>query len=514
MVTTRSSPLKATPSGKPPAAAASQGKKQHSQKGGSRGQKKVQQPAPAMVTTRSSPLKATPSGKLPAEPASAGKSPAAPARASSKGKKHPSPKGGSGQKKATGKVIRAAQKSTVEAAQKPLYQKAGDCSASKPTSWFSAEEDVFLCRAYVNCTNDPIKGSQQKSNTFWNKVRSKFYELMEDEGGNNVPESSRRNINSLMNRFKKTIGRDVSSFNQYYKQVAEKNPSGWTKQMIMDTAIQVYYEMEGKAFKFDKCAKILHGLAKFNPMIMSKGDDDATESGGTTNRVETVMGAKIERPIGTKKAKRLKREAPAEAERMETMKRMADSSMELAQAMKRRVYQDGLYKRMEMYHKFGMKDEAMALMKKMEDDDESDNKNKSEKESVDGNDNDDSNGVDTIEDSGDDDEWLRGTKKVFSLEKADGNSLDNNDADDADDDADDADDDSIDIDDVPWACTHCNSPDPKARRCQCGAEIVCHLCMYGRFGLDDMGKTTLCRRCAPQELVDILDANLAKKKEG
>ena len=39
---------------------------------------------------------------------------------------------------------------------------------------FTEEEDVFMTRAYVNTTQDSIKGSGQKGKAFWNKVLQKF----------------------------------------------------------------------------------------------------------------------------------------------------------------------------------------------------------------------------------------------------------------------------------------------------------------------------------------------------
>ena len=39
---------------------------------------------------------------------------------------------------------------------------------------FTEEEDVFMTRAYVNTTQDSIKGSGQKGKAFWNNV-DKFH---------------------------------------------------------------------------------------------------------------------------------------------------------------------------------------------------------------------------------------------------------------------------------------------------------------------------------------------------
>jgi hypothetical protein len=46
---------------------------------------------------------------------------------------------------------------------------------------FTAEEDVFLCRAYVNVSLDPAVGTDQSAETFWKKVKDKFTSLYKEE---------------------------------------------------------------------------------------------------------------------------------------------------------------------------------------------------------------------------------------------------------------------------------------------------------------------------------------------
>ena len=52
-----------------------------------------------------------------------------------------------------------------------------DESNRKQQSNFSKEEDLFLSRAYVNVSQDPIKGNDRKAATFWGVVKDKFNAL-------------------------------------------------------------------------------------------------------------------------------------------------------------------------------------------------------------------------------------------------------------------------------------------------------------------------------------------------
>ena len=46
---------------------------------------------------------------------------------------------------------------------------------------FSKEEDLFLCRAFVNVSQDPIKGNDRKGSTFWADVKIKFDAIFLEE---------------------------------------------------------------------------------------------------------------------------------------------------------------------------------------------------------------------------------------------------------------------------------------------------------------------------------------------
>ena len=203
-------------------------------------------------------------------------------------------------KKAPSKVTKAAKQQVVEEAGK-VYIKADP--ELKAGGHFTEEEDIYICKAWVSCTTDPIVGAQQKGEKFFKSVHEKMY-LLYNEGAE-VAIQNTRAWDSIRNRFQKTIAPSVQKFNAYYKQAVEKNESGWTKEMYMETAMNVWARMEGKPFKFATCTRILHEVPKFNPMI-DDGEEEEGDKKPAANPVGKVMGDTIDRPIGNKKAKKQK----------------------------------------------------------------------------------------------------------------------------------------------------------------------------------------------------------------
>ena len=51
----------------------------------------------------------------------------------------------------------------------------------KGTGKFTDEEDLFICKAHVSCSTDPIVGAEQKGEKFWKSVHEKTYVLCDDE---------------------------------------------------------------------------------------------------------------------------------------------------------------------------------------------------------------------------------------------------------------------------------------------------------------------------------------------
>ena len=138
----------------------------------------------------------------------------------------------------------------------------------------------------------------------------------------------------------------------------------------METAMNVWNQMEGKPFKFATCTRILQQVPKFNPML--EDVDEEEEKKPAANPVGKVMGDTIERPIGNRKAKKQKLLEKLDMSSVTSnaaLESMAKSSEKLSEAIARRQKHDSYAKRAELYLKMGQEEKAMELLAKMEEDD-------------------------------------------------------------------------------------------------------------------------------------------------
>lgn len=105
---------------------------------------------------------------------------------------------------------------------------------------FSTEEDMLLVSAWRNISMDPIQGSNQTHQTYWERIAA-FY----DE---NKTFSSARTANSLSHRWS-VINSSVSKFVGYYNQVQEKNQSGLSEQDKVHSLCSASLPISGSLFR-------------------------------------------------------------------------------------------------------------------------------------------------------------------------------------------------------------------------------------------------------------------------
>ena len=86
---------------------------------------------------------------------------------------------------------------------------------------FTVEEDLLIVSAWLNTSMDPIVGSQQKQNVFWDKI----YEYFKKE----KTSCTSRNANSLMHRWS-TIQLKTNKFCGCLAQIERRNESGLNEQ--------------------------------------------------------------------------------------------------------------------------------------------------------------------------------------------------------------------------------------------------------------------------------------------
>lgn len=122
-----------------------------------------------------------------------------------------------------------------------------------PFSRFTAEETVSLCRAFVNVSEDPITGNNQRLNTFWTKVYAKFQELCVREGSDGA--GKLKSVNSLKTKFKKSILPKVN----HCLGVARSTPmaSGENDDDYHTRLRDVYQIRHKKKFAYSNCLEVL-----------------------------------------------------------------------------------------------------------------------------------------------------------------------------------------------------------------------------------------------------------------
>ena len=157
-----------------------------------------------MVDTRSSPAKAKT-----AKPAKKGSGrPPLPTNKATKGRAKSS---AAKSKPSISKAVSVANKTVTARAAGEAYVKV-EADTSKANR-FTDEEDVYICKAFMSCTTNSIRGADQKGDEFWQQVHTKFYLLYNEEV--EVAIGKKWTWKSVRNRFQKTLAKSVQRFNGY-----------------------------------------------------------------------------------------------------------------------------------------------------------------------------------------------------------------------------------------------------------------------------------------------------------
>ena len=169
---------------------------------------------------------------------------------------------------------------------------------------FTVVEDLVVCKAFIAASEDPIKGTSQKGNTFVATMYSSYLVLIQEQEARDradyartstvireeqLPPQvySRRNGLSIFKRFKLNISPRVMKFIAIEK--VTKMESGWDEEMYYNACKSSFANRYPKWGNFDDlrmCKEYLEGKPKFSDF-----------------RKLTDLGEKTRPPMGTKKAK-------------------------------------------------------------------------------------------------------------------------------------------------------------------------------------------------------------------
>ena len=367
-------------------------------------------PMPALGRTRSTPVRTS------AIAASAGiheQSTAGSRRALShqllpsqrKGGKPPTAPTSNKNKTAASKKKTTSKKGTTSNNKKkaPTVKVEAAATTSKRPPNFSSDEDLYISKAFVNVSTDPTVGTGQKGKDFWDRVQVKFREIQAEEAEVQVINYT-RTATAIMNRWQRHILPAMNKYNKFYKEHKDLNHSGWKEEDYISAAADTYLEMIGAPFKWSHCVEVLHKMPRFHPMMAGYedpeapdleedakgGDNGSTSSKRGHNQLGSAMGDGLERPLGSKAAKQLKKDelsfASLATTKVESMQELTASTAKLATAIETKGKHDTWMKQATFYAKLGNMTKAQEFMDKIEKDqarlEEEETKKKAAKESV------------------------------------------------------------------------------------------------------------------------------------
>jgi hypothetical protein len=133
------------------------------------------------------------------------------------------------------------------------------------SSNFQVEEDVDLCKAFVNVSQDTQFGNDRRADDFWKAVLDR-YNMLRSQVADDSVVVLERDCNSIKNRFQRHIGKGVQEWNPFFRRIKMKMPSGTPESEYVHVASESFRNTLGKPFNFEHCVEILHKMPKFNPM--------------------------------------------------------------------------------------------------------------------------------------------------------------------------------------------------------------------------------------------------------
>ncbi|KAG1690883.1 hypothetical protein DVH05_027485 [Phytophthora capsici] len=98
-------------------------------------------------------------------------------------------------------------------------------------SGWTQDEDVYLCTAYTNTSEDGATSTDQSSRSFWDRVHSTFTQLA-------GPGAIGRNAGALQSRWSGLIRPDVALFASLIATVEGEKHSGWTDVEVYNAACE------------------------------------------------------------------------------------------------------------------------------------------------------------------------------------------------------------------------------------------------------------------------------------
>jgi hypothetical protein len=189
---------------------------------------------------------------------------------------------------------------------------------------YTEHEDVEICRAWIQISEDPAVGTHQQGDTFWQRVSSNYHEVIT---------SPSRPFGSLKKRWALLQAR-INKFRACVNQVEQFNESGALAEDQLNRALRLFSRDQNTHFKDLRCYNLLVKCPKWNAYARDYGKkpeasknkrarSPSSEAPASTMPASTpppsvpvsepdgvsdfegtgTTPSELERPIGKKKAK-------------------------------------------------------------------------------------------------------------------------------------------------------------------------------------------------------------------
>ena len=238
----------------------------------------------------------------------------------------------------------------------------------KRTPNYTNEEDLFLCKAYINKTVNIGKGTDIMSLVFWGGIKNKFVEIYMEEAEVIPPHLDTRDASSLKTRWVRNINKYCQLWNKYYIRAQATPKSGENQDYYINLATEDYEEELGKPFLWSHCIPTLLSVPTFFPKTLEakEGEEGGEEAASKINQLGAAMGDTLKRPGGQKAFKKGEKDAMTaatiESKMMVQNEEQIASSNRLNDIMDRKSRMDSLMQMARMAREMGDMETAKEYM--------------------------------------------------------------------------------------------------------------------------------------------------------
>lgn len=214
-------------------------------------------------------------------------------------------------------------KTTEEAKSTSTQQKDNFATTGKGSRGFgfTSKEDIAVVRAWLNVSEDPVVGSDQKASQFYERVAEIYNDRLKPS------HCSTRNALSLRRRFD-CIKANCVRFSACYSAVKRLKPTGVSYSDIIRLATASFNKVKvahpsdntGRTFRFLEAWEVVNGHPKFQVQVEQIKKNVGEETEGQNEFASCTNSSKtFERPMGRKRAKAEQKKAAGDNKKIKLM---------------------------------------------------------------------------------------------------------------------------------------------------------------------------------------------------